>query len=92
MATGRGGIPQNPTQQVGSDVYDGLRLRPWSDIRNLTAYRTTGNTTAQISPLPETLVQATHWHRNDNGKIELVADKSIAQVQPSLTCDAVPRS
>ncbi|MBG1258864.1 S-layer family protein [Nostoc sp. BAE] len=41
VATGRGGIPQNPLQQVGSDVYDGLRLRTWSDIRDISAYRKT---------------------------------------------------
>ncbi|WP_242055341.1 MULTISPECIES: autotransporter outer membrane beta-barrel domain-containing protein [Nostocales] len=103
VATGRGGIPQNPTQQIGSD-------RTWSDIRNLTAYRQTGNLTAQISPSgfvtpslleqqyrsaspsPEVFVQATSWHRNAEGKIELFADKSSAQVQQTLTCAAVKRN
>ena len=92
MATGRGGIPQNPTQQIGSDVYDGLRLRTWSDIRDISAYRKTQALQAQIPTAPETLIQATSWHRNAQGKIELVADKSSAQVQQPLTCAALPKS
>ncbi|MEH2238506.1 S-layer family protein [Nostoc sp.] len=88
VATGRGGVPPNPLQQVGSDVYDGLRLRTWADIRNLTAYRKTGEVTAQIPPSPEVLVQATSWHRNADGKVELIAAQP-AHVQPSLTCAAV---
>ncbi|MEH2163589.1 MAG: S-layer family protein [Nostoc sp.] len=92
VATGRGGIPQNPTQEVRSDVYDGLPLRTWSDIRNLSAYRNTGAVTAQIPQSPEVFVQATSWHRNAQGKIELIADKSLNQVQQPLTCAAVPKS
>ncbi|MEH2057450.1 MAG: S-layer family protein [Nostoc sp.] len=90
VATGRGGIPQNPTQQIGSDVYDGLRLRTWSDIRDLSAYLKTQALQAQIPSAPETLIQATSWHRNAQGKIELVADKSSAQVQQPLTCAVAP--
>ncbi|WP_335122252.1 S-layer family protein [Nostoc sp.] len=86
IATGRGGVPQNP---LPSDVYDGLRLRTWSDIRDISAYRKTGEVTAQIPPSPEILIQATSWHRNAQGKIELVADKSPTQVQQPLTCAAV---
>ncbi|BAY01235.1 S-layer family protein [Anabaena sp. PCC 7938] len=41
VATGRGGIPQNPNQEVKSDDYDGLRLRTWSDIRDISAFKTT---------------------------------------------------
>ncbi|PAX45953.1 filamentous hemagglutinin, partial [Brunnivagina elsteri CCALA 953] len=41
VATGRGGIPQNPTQEVMSD-------RTWSDIRDISAYRKKSAVTAQI--------------------------------------------
>ncbi|MBR8834575.1 MAG: S-layer family protein [Stigonema ocellatum SAG 48.90 = DSM 106950] len=82
VATGRGGIPHNPTQQVMSD-------RTWSDIRNLSAYRKTQKVQAQMPTSPEVLVEATNWHRNPDGKIELVAAQP-AHVQPSLTCAAVP--
>ncbi|MEH2066316.1 MAG: S-layer family protein [Nostoc sp.] len=92
VATGRGGIPQNPTQEMKSDVYEGLRLRTWSDIRDISAYRKTQALRAQIPTVPETLIQATSWHRNAQGKIELVADKSSAQVQQPLICGAVTKS
>ncbi|MBD2417543.1 S-layer family protein [Anabaena cylindrica FACHB-243] len=91
VATGRGGIPQNPNQQVRSDVYDGLLLRTWSDIRDISAY--IGNSTsAQIPPSTKSLISATSWHRNTIGKIELIADQSPIQVQQPLTCNAVPKS
>jgi filamentous hemagglutinin family protein len=85
VATGRGGVPPNPNQQVTSD-------RTWSDVRDLSAYRKIGEVTLQIPATPETLVQATSWHRNADGKIELVADKSPIQVQESLTCAGVPKN
>lgn len=90
MATGRGGVPQNPNQ-VTSDVYDGLRLRTWDDIRDLSAYRKTGELNVQIPASSKVLVEATTWHRNADGKIELIAVKP-AYVQPSLTCAAVRKS
>ncbi|WP_141699641.1 S-layer family protein [Nostoc sp. KVJ20] len=79
VATGRGGVPQNPTQQVTSN-------RIWSDIRDISAYRTNSEITAQIPPSPKVIDQATSWHRNPQGKIELVADKYPAQTQQVLTC------
>ncbi|MEH2361956.1 S-layer family protein [Nostoc sp.] len=82
VATGRGGIPQNPLQQVTSE-------RTWSDIRDISAYRKTQKVQAQILPKEEVLIQATSWHRNAIGKIELVADKPSTQVQQPLTCAAV---
>ncbi|MDZ8260531.1 filamentous hemagglutinin N-terminal domain-containing protein [Nostoc sp. ChiQUE01b] len=91
--TGNAGrIPQNPNQDVTSDVYDGLRLRSWSDIRDLSAFEKTGIVTAQIPQSPKAIIQATSWHRNPEGKIELVADKSPAQVQPTLTCAAITKN
>ncbi|MDZ8260528.1 S-layer family protein [Nostoc sp. ChiQUE01b] len=92
VATGRGGVPQNPMQEVRSDVYDGLRLRTWSDIRDLSAFEKTGTITAQIPQSPKAIIQATSWHRNPQGKIELVADKSPAQVQQPLTCAAITKN
>ncbi|WP_458646419.1 two-partner secretion domain-containing protein [Nostoc sphaeroides] len=85
VATGRGGVPQNPNQQIGSD-------RTWSDIRDLSAYRSTQTVQAQIPKSPEVLVQATGWRRNAQDKIEIFADKSPPGVQPALTCAAVTKS
>ncbi|MEA5551828.1 S-layer family protein [Anabaena cylindrica UHCC 0172] len=92
VATGRGGIPQNPTQDVKSDVFDGQRLRTWSDIRDISAYRQTEAAQAQIPPSPQVFVQATGWHRNAIGKIELIAAKSPAHLPSYSTCAAVSKS
>ena len=89
VATGRGGIPENPSKEIGSDVYDGLRLRAWSDIRDLSAYRKIQIVQTQIPTSPETMVQATSWRRNEQGKVELIAAKSAPS--QTLTCAAVPR-
>jgi filamentous hemagglutinin family protein len=85
VATGRGGIPQNPNQQVESN-------RTWSDIRDLSAYHQTQTIQAQIPLSPEVLVQATSWHRNADGKVELVAAQPPTHLKPQLTCAAVSRS
>ncbi|MBD2209575.1 S-layer family protein [Nostoc linckia FACHB-104] len=82
VATGRGGVPQNPLQEVRSD-------RTWSDTRDISAFLNTQPVQAQISQPPKSLVQATSWHRRADGKIEIVAART-ANVQPSLTCAAVP--
>ncbi|MDZ8053156.1 MAG: filamentous hemagglutinin N-terminal domain-containing protein [Aulosira sp. ZfuVER01] len=84
VATGRGGVPQNPTQEVRSD-------RTWSDIRDISAYRKTSNVTAKTPTSPTVIVEATSWHRNAQGKVELIAAQSPAHIQPPLTCAAVPR-
>ncbi|BAY65478.1 hypothetical protein NIES22_55840 [Calothrix brevissima NIES-22] len=81
VATGRGGVPQNPMQEMRSD-------RTWSDTRNISAFHTTKPLQTQIPQPPKALVQATSWHRRADGKIELVAPQT-ANVQPSLTCAAV---
>ncbi|MBD2435495.1 S-layer family protein [Nostoc sp. FACHB-110] len=82
IATGRGGVPQNPTQEIRSD-------RTWSDTRNISAFYTTQPVKAQTPKSPETLVQATSWRRNAQGQVELVTDNSSTQKQTSLTCAAV---
>ncbi len=66
--------------------------RTWSDIRDISAYRSKQQVQAQVSQSSQTLVQATSWHRNAQGKVELVADKSSTQVQQALTCAAIPQS
>jgi large exoprotein involved in heme utilization and adhesion len=56
-------------------------------------YRQADNVTAQMPLTGETLVQATFWHRKAQGKIELLADKTKAQVQePLLTCAAISKN
>ncbi|MBO3457681.1 S-layer family protein [Aetokthonos hydrillicola Thurmond2011] len=83
VATGRGGVPQNPVQEVRSD-------NTWFDTRDISAFGKNSPVSVQIPSSSEVLVQATSWHRNAEGKIELVAEKSPTQMQQlSLTCAAV---
>ncbi|QIR40881.1 S-layer family protein [Tolypothrix sp. PCC 7910] len=84
VATGRGGVPQNPMQEVRSD-------RTWSDTRDISAFRQTQTLQAQRPQPSKLLLQATSWHRRADGKIEIVA-ASTGNVQPSLTCAAVRNS
>ncbi|MFL9819239.1 MULTISPECIES: two-partner secretion domain-containing protein [Nostocales] len=79
VATGRGGIPQSPIMQTVGE-------RTWDDTRDLSAYRQTNKVTAQTPPLPEVLVEATSWHRNAKGELELIAPPSLAPKQQLLTC------
>ncbi|WP_427157693.1 filamentous hemagglutinin N-terminal domain-containing protein [Aliinostoc sp. HNIBRCY26] len=82
IATGRGGIPENPTQGVRSD-------RTWSDIRDISAFPNTPQIQAQTSQSPQLLVQATSWHRNAQGKVELVAISSLTPNPSPLPCTAI---
>ncbi|MEA5596589.1 S-layer family protein [Rivularia sp. UHCC 0363] len=67
VATGRGGIPQNPTEQVDENL-------TWSDVRDLSAYRQRNNNiqAIQISN-KSTIIEATGFIRNENGEIEFIA-------------------
>jgi large exoprotein involved in heme utilization and adhesion len=70
VATGRGGIPKNPNEQID--------INPtWSDIRDLSAFRKQNNNiqTTEISNKPA-IVEATGFIRNQDGEIELVALKN----------------
>jgi filamentous hemagglutinin family protein len=83
VATGRGGIPKNPLEEIVSDN------RIWSDTRDISSHGTTAKLSAQtIPPISTTLIEATSWHRNADGKVELIA-KSPTPVQPQLTCASV---
>ncbi|ABA21969.1 Filamentous hemagglutinin-like protein [Trichormus variabilis ATCC 29413] len=85
VATGRGGIPQNPSQEMRSD-------RTWSDTRDISAFQNRQQTQAQAPTQPRIPVQANSWHRNNQGKIELIADQSLTQGQTALTCMAIPQN
>ncbi|MEH2350314.1 MAG: S-layer family protein [Nostoc sp.] len=85
VATGRGGVPQNPLQQVGSD-------RTWSDTRDISGYRKKSQVTAQIPASPEVIVQATGWQFNTQGQVELIAAQSPTHVEPQLNCAGISKS
>lgn len=72
VSTGRGGIPQNPQEDV--DVN-----QTWSDVRDLSAFRKQSNNINHntvenplLSNQPR-IVEATGFIRNQKGEIELVA-------------------
>ncbi|MEC4811985.1 MAG: S-layer family protein [Scytonema sp. PMC 1069.18] len=84
VATGRGGIPQNPIVQI-------IDERAWEDVRDLSTYYKTLEVQAHTPPSTNVLVQATTWYRNAVGKVELIASQSSAHVESPLTCAAIPR-
>jgi filamentous hemagglutinin family protein len=69
VATGRGGLPANPTEQVEND-------RPWADIRNVSTLQQPGQpiTTQRLTPKAHPpIIEASELTRNSNGEIELIA-------------------
>ena len=84
VITGRGGIPENPSQQVRRD-------RPWADLRDPTAFRSL-SPPLPYAPTPPLLTEATTWQRNAAGQVELVAiaspSKVISFAQPSCALSA----
>ncbi|MGC1197601.1 MAG: S-layer family protein, partial [Geitlerinemataceae cyanobacterium] len=73
IVTGRGGLPPDPTQPLSSD-------RPWQDWRFLEDFPPESNSNpvspqlAILDPPPRQLVEATGWHINDRGQVELIAE------------------
>ncbi|MCJ8278582.1 MAG: filamentous hemagglutinin, partial [Rivularia sp. ALOHA_DT_140] len=68
VATGRGGVPQNPEEGFHPNSI-------WSDIRNLSAFKKLDNKTIKNTQISKqtAIVEATGFSRNQNGEIELVA-------------------
>jgi large exoprotein involved in heme utilization and adhesion len=67
VVTGRGGLPPNPSEQLDS-------TRTWSDVRDLSAFRSSENVVAESEPAnPPVIVEATGWMVNEAGNVELVA-------------------
>ncbi|WP_432812698.1 filamentous hemagglutinin N-terminal domain-containing protein [Pantanalinema sp. GBBB05] len=85
IATGRGGVPQNPVQQVRDD-------RTWNDMRDLSAYRKAGKTVAQSPAAVPVLIQANTWQRHADGTVELIADQASAMNPTFATCSGVTAS
>ena len=82
IITGRGGIPQNPNEQISFN-------RTWSDIRDLSVYsqptskvaKTDNQESGQVG-----VVEASRLVRNSQGEIELVAGKSPSFILQKTTC------
>ncbi|MEH2193470.1 MAG: filamentous hemagglutinin N-terminal domain-containing protein [Nostoc sp.] len=72
VATGRGGLPPNPNEELRSDVYDGLRLRSWKDIRDVSEFQRQAKPIAD-NPNPP-IIEATGFIRTATGEIQLIAE------------------
>ncbi|MGB6301182.1 MAG: filamentous hemagglutinin N-terminal domain-containing protein [Rivularia sp. (in: cyanobacteria)] len=79
VATGRGGIPHNPNQNVNIN-------RTWSDVRDLSASLKRNNTEVTTISNKPAIVEATGFIRNENGEIELVALQNIPFNTQVLDC------
>ncbi|MEH2064505.1 MAG: filamentous hemagglutinin N-terminal domain-containing protein [Nostoc sp.] len=87
VVTGRGGLPPNPNESVGSDIYDGLRLRTWNDIRDLSEFK------RQVQPIAQTpytpIIEATGFIRTATGEVKLIAQSVSGNAgvgNASVTC------
>jgi len=84
IVTGRGGLPPNPSNNLERD-------RPWSDLRDLSAFREGGNSTVIQAQVPEQIVEANSWRVSDRGTIELIATVPHQNLPAhSLNCDGMP--
>jgi filamentous hemagglutinin family protein len=78
VATGRGGIPASPVQELRSD-------RPWADTRNLSSFHShAAAPPSQTASAP--LIEANAIRRNPDGSFELVAISSAPLLAPFAPC------
>jgi large exoprotein involved in heme utilization and adhesion len=74
VATGRGGMPENPIQSM---VFE----RAWSDLRSIAVEKTEPRRDAAARP-----IEATALATNSQGQTELIAGGAIASPQIVATC------
>ncbi|MEM6837117.1 MAG: S-layer family protein [Cyanobacteria bacterium P01_C01_bin.120] len=68
VATGRGGVPPTPGDDLGQPI--------WQDVRDLSAFAASEETTAAPPPLTasdDAITEITGWLVNEAGEVELVA-------------------
>ncbi|OUC11809.1 MAG: filamentous hemagglutinin [Alkalinema sp. CACIAM 70d] len=82
VATGRGGLPPNPNQELTSD-------RTWNDLRDLSAYRGYSSTVVVQPAIQPMLVQASGFQRNADGSIVLIANPVSVSNSSIATCSRV---
>ncbi|MGI0495186.1 filamentous hemagglutinin, partial [Alkalinema pantanalense CENA528] len=79
IATGRGGLPPNPTQQMMHNI-------TWNDLRDLSAYRGYSSTVVAQPVTQPVLVQASGFQRYADGTIELIASPASVSAASIVTC------
>ena len=83
VVTGRGGIPQNPSDRVNRNII-------WSDIRNLSVRPQQSNNISQTTTISNQrrIIEATGFQFDEFGNIELVAKvpENIPNLQQMSNC------
>ena len=81
VATGRGGLPDDPSDRRNSH-------HPWTDLRDPSAFRnsTTLATTPQSENAKTPIVEATGWQLNAKGEVEIYAANNVARGTPVIDC------
>ncbi|NEQ51138.1 MAG: S-layer family protein, partial [Leptolyngbya sp. SIO3F4] len=83
VMTGRGGVPQGPTDSLMAD-------NVWVDLRELNTFLEDtphSEVTTVSSSIDVVLNEATRWHTNSTGQVELIAlNSSGSPLQDSATC------
>ncbi|TYQ31333.1 filamentous hemagglutinin N-terminal domain-containing protein [Pseudanabaena sp. UWO310] len=85
VATGRGGLPDNPSDRRSGD-------RPWTDIRdpasfrNLNSLATTSQSEKQAVKATPPIVEATGWRLNVKGEVEIYTINSAIREATVTDC------
>ncbi|MBP0002429.1 MAG: S-layer family protein [Cyanobacteria bacterium SBC] len=87
--TGNGGLPPDPTRVLrGQDIWIDMRL---SEIRELSfPVETNSREEEKNSHDPEPIVEATGWHRREDGTVELVNTRSRLRGDRLFPSNCVP--
>ena len=74
VATGRGGLPEDPSNRRNSS-------HPWNDLRDPSAFRNPNAlaTTPQFENAKTPIVEATGWQLNAKGEVNIYAANNVAR-------------
>jgi filamentous hemagglutinin family protein len=81
IATGRGGLPPNPTQRLETEEH------PWSDVRDLSAFRQPGTTASAPQASQPLVIEANTWKFNQQGQVEIYVSQAgtVNFLQPTCS-------
>ncbi len=79
VVTGRGGVPENPTQKLSSD-------RVWQDLRAIAGGDAAPSFATTRTIHASALLEATTWLLNAQGQPELIAEHRIEPHPPAVIC------
>ena len=84
VATGRGGLPESPSDRRNSP-------RPWTDLRDLSAFRkeTNSTTVSQSETATPPIVEATGWRINAKGTVDIYAANNVGIEMTRTNCAGI---